>query len=281
MSALRKIRFVINAGQKPRLLFSVLERRNGDLILVVRTAERIGYDHRGNPDDAILEQRYSIHVSPNSEEYSTIKQTLNTADGQSRNSWQLTNAIKKRTGFAMIYGRRPCRLDIKRFELEPNDKNEMCDLGSFDQQKRNLVYLVFIGHPDRPFIKSYGVGWRVVQRNFSNFRIVVLYHVMPLPPHRTSSAVGHVSTYSPSNPVTDKEELLKKSGGMDENGCQKLFEQSYCILGLDLIHRTKSERVGPNLRRFKTIVKKHLKANKVYSSTIWEPDRHLISDRDR
>ena len=62
-----------------------------------------GQLYTGTP---ILEQRFSIHPSLKSAEFTTVKHTTNLADGKRIVHTALTDAVKGKTGFFMIFARR-------------------------------------------------------------------------------------------------------------------------------------------------------------------------------
>jgi hypothetical protein len=68
-----KVRFTVSVEGAPRNLFSILERKNGDLTIGFGFALHVGHEVE-NPK--VLHQKYSVHVSPDSEEFSTLTHTL-------------------------------------------------------------------------------------------------------------------------------------------------------------------------------------------------------------
>jgi hypothetical protein len=113
--------FTTRVEEKPRVLFSVLEKKNGELIIPVRSAER--YGHTYSSAIPILEQRFSIHPSLKSKDYTTIKHTTNLVDGTQVSSVALTDAIKLRTGFSIVYVKRVQDLSPEKYLLSEADAN--------------------------------------------------------------------------------------------------------------------------------------------------------------
>jgi hypothetical protein len=98
-----------------------LEKANGELIIPTKTGERA----ENNLGPRLLEQRYSVHPSPQSSEFTTIKQTVNTDDGKTETSVILTDAVKLKTGFAIVFVRRVQDLTPERYAIQStNRKNE-------------------------------------------------------------------------------------------------------------------------------------------------------------
>jgi hypothetical protein len=119
--ALHRTRYAVRIGGSLRILFTVLEKANGELIIPTKTGERA----ENNLGPRLLEQRYSVHPSPQSSEFTTIKQTVNTDDGKTETSVILTDAVKLKTGFAIVFVRRVQDLTPERYAIQStNRKNE-------------------------------------------------------------------------------------------------------------------------------------------------------------
>jgi hypothetical protein len=181
---LYRTRFAARIGGTPRILFSIIEKQNGELILVPKHGERME-THDG---PKILEQRFSIHPSPNSLEFTTIKQTLNAEDGQSVTSVVLTDAVKKKTGFQILFVRRVQNLLSERYILKPSAKKfeRSFVLADYDPELYTMFFGILLGHPDTPFdVKMNDVV--VSHFPFSRFKIVLLTSIAMIPSHWTTS----------------------------------------------------------------------------------------------
>jgi hypothetical protein len=88
---------------RTRQLFSVVEKNNGELTIPINAAELFV---SGGIEKRVREHRYSIHPSPKSQNYTTIKQTVELENNERVTTVSLTDAVKKRNGFSIIYVRR-------------------------------------------------------------------------------------------------------------------------------------------------------------------------------
>lgn len=216
--------FAVRISGAPRILFSIIEKQNGELFLVPKTADRM--DTGDGP--LLLEQRYSIHPSPNSAEFTTIKQTLNAADGQSITSVLLTDAIKKRNGFSIISVRRVQDLSGNRYILkEQTKKNERTlILAEYDPSLYTMFFGILIGHPDVIFDAS-ASGVVVGHFPFSRFKIILLTSIVMMPSHY-STQYTHAVTLPPEQPMLgmSQETLRYQMTGKSPEICMVQYQNS-------------------------------------------------------
>jgi hypothetical protein len=195
---LYRTRFCARIGGIPRILFSIIEKQNGELILIPKTADRM----ETGDGPRILQQRYSIHPSPNSSDFSTIKQTINAEDGQSITSVVLTDAIKRKTGFSILLVRRVQNLTPDKYILEKSAKKyeRAFVLADYDPELYTMFFGVFIGHNDTPFdVRPQDIV--VSHFPFARFKIILFTSLAPMPSHWTTS-YAHAVTLPPEKPPT-------------------------------------------------------------------------------
>lgn len=151
------------------------------MILVSKSAEHAGI---GGPE--ILEQRFSIHPSPRSADYTTIKQTLNTADGKSQTSAMLTDAVKRKNGYSILFARRVQDLRDAKYILPLTGKpRRIYTLAEYNPEFHCLYFAVFLGHPDSVFdARSDGIV--VSHFPFREFKIVILMSLDGWPSHSST-----------------------------------------------------------------------------------------------
>jgi hypothetical protein len=147
--AQRVVRVVIaSEDMGTRELFSVLEKPNGELVIPFGVG---GTFFVGDTPKQILEHRYSIHFSPKSTDFITLKQTVRLEDDY-LTSVSLTDAIKTKSGFSPIYVRR-CRYpvsDVRDKKYKSTDT--VVTLPPIpDHTRLTLFNGLFIGHPDVEF----------------------------------------------------------------------------------------------------------------------------------
>lgn len=212
---LDKTIFAVRCAGAERILFSALEKKDGELILVTKTAERAT---PGGP--IIREQRFSVHPSLRSQEYTTIKQTLNTADGKSETSVVLTDAVKRKNGFSVLYARRVQNLSDSRYIISSADRRgKVYVLADYDPELYSMYFGVFLAHPDVQF-DARADGIVVSQFPFKTFQLVVLTSLAGAPSHYSTHYATAV-TFPPeiSDHGPTKETLRYHMSGRSPKVC--------------------------------------------------------------
>ncbi|WP_342361423.1 hypothetical protein [Terrarubrum flagellatum] len=130
-----------------RNLFNIEERAAGDVYLRLKSGTQVGI-----PPDAkrVIEDRYSVHVSPRSPTYTTFKHTLRIEGAPERVSTALSDAVKARNGFAHIFTHRTSDLAAPVYDLR-QDNAISINLGDFSPDHHAMIIGVFVGHPDSVF----------------------------------------------------------------------------------------------------------------------------------
>jgi hypothetical protein len=145
--------FAIEMQSGLRPLFSVLEKSSGELIIPVNARQKFGPDPSVGPP--ILEQRYSIHPSLRSADYTTIKQTTKLADGRQITNAIVTDAVKKSTGFALIFIRRMSNMNHNGRRISEHDKQiRQILVPGYDPEIYTLMHGLLVGPPDMAFDSS-------------------------------------------------------------------------------------------------------------------------------
>jgi hypothetical protein len=185
-------RFGVRVTGGFRTLFTVIEKRSGELIIPIKGADRFGPDW--NSGKKVLEQRYSIHPSPKSYEFNVLKQTINLEGGESLTTAALTDAVKAKRGFAILFTRR-CQGFAHR-PVETINPNEVTyALAEFDETMFNLMHAIFVGSPDSEFdARDENVVINSIA--FKKFKIVLMASLYALPSHHTTEML-HALTLPP------------------------------------------------------------------------------------
>jgi hypothetical protein len=170
-----------------RLLFSIQERASGDLTIVVKhslfsTAEE------GGPStemDTVIEERYSVHLSPESSLVNAIKYTRILKDGRRMITRNYTEAIKLNNCFTGIFIRRPGDVSEERSTFN-RTKGVVVSLGDYDPMYFQPVYFVLLGPKDRQFVIPFRTKINTIQTRFKNFTIIVLWQFLAFTGETTS-----------------------------------------------------------------------------------------------
>jgi hypothetical protein len=93
---------------------------------------------------------------------------------------QFTTALKSANQFASIFYRRYPHLNNPEIEIDDSYQKRL-SLGTFDEQKFNLIVALYIGKKDRTFIQFKSESWKVLQVQFGDFNLVFLVSFLSLP----------------------------------------------------------------------------------------------------
>ncbi|MCK1450097.1 hypothetical protein IVB36_04035 [Bradyrhizobium sp. 35] len=242
-----RIRFTTEVDGHQRNLFSVTERANGDLMIFFGYAGRYGYEPTNSE---ILTQKYSVHVSPNSHEYCTLKHTLWLTDGTKLTSSALTDAPKK-GGFSFIFSRRPPNLANEKYLIPENNTDQRVQLTCPVELNLSLVYSVVVAAADAQFGPQPGLS--VIEFRFAKFKLVILYQHIVLPPHHRGDLL-HTLTAPPElgadRAIQDTLRNLMK--GKDQSTILKQFQDHSHLLANSLAHHLLEEVSDQTLRRHLT-----------------------------
>jgi len=226
LATARKVRVTVNVAGAERGLLSILERESsGDLIIGFAFGGKFIY---GANNSDILHEKYSIHVSPNSAEFTTLKYTLSLSNGDKTTTCALTDAVKMNSGFYGVFTAKSSDLADDRYLIPANDKAERIIIPSFPLNFA-LLYSVLVGNCDALFGPHPGLS--IADVKFTNFKIVILAQYIALPAHRLGNKL-HSLTYPPSladDPILQSQfrEVMR---GRDASHCVRAFRECSNIL---------------------------------------------------
>jgi hypothetical protein len=206
-------------------LFTVVEKANGELIIPIRGGDRLGADWATGKQ--VLEQRYSVHPSPRSKEFNVIKLTLNVESSRSITAATLTDAVKLKNGFSIIFARRSQRLTDRPSE-EPKSQEKLFALPDFDPSHFNLFYAIFVGHPDVPFDAT-DPDIVVSAFPFKTFKLIVMASLYQLPSHHTTEFL-HSITMPPETKINQQALSRFLMTGRSPEVCLQQYRNSVKLL---------------------------------------------------
>lgn len=245
---LHRTRYAVRIDGSLRILFTILEKPDGELIIPMKTGERA----ENSLGPRLLEQRYSVHPSPQSPEFTTIKQTVNTDDGKTETSVILTDAVKLKTGFAIVFSRRVQDLTPERYAIQStNRKNERTYvLADLDPVLHTLFISVFVGHPDTPFDVSSDDAV-ASHFPFKEFKIIILSTAKLIPVHYTTD-YSHAVTFPPETLPDVRLQFILRAHmqGKPPDICIRQFLNSVTMLEKMLWEKGLLEVTEPHLIEF-------------------------------
>ncbi|WP_394687455.1 hypothetical protein [uncultured Xanthomonas sp.] len=194
--ASKKIQVRVKA--KPRNLLSFLEKGD-DVYVRVYSGASYGLEAGG---EEVKEARFSLHPSPRSEKFITIKHTRTLA-GQSLTSVAITDAAKSEGKFFHIVSNVFTSLKSKNHDVKKFDSGLY--VGELNPRKSSLYISAFVGHPESNFDLEQQ-GLRIDKLNFNKFQVVVLTSYLDVP----ASPMGMTAAA-----VTFRPEIYPDEAGQD------------------------------------------------------------------
>jgi hypothetical protein len=220
-----KVVFCVTVKDTPKTLFTIYEQPDEELILAIKFAENYTTGIGGK----ILEQRYSIHLSPKSPDFNAIKQTFVT-EHEEITAVALTDAFKKQTGFAPVYSRLCPNLSLDRYTSDTDAPQVV--LGAHDPIVETFVYGVFIGNPGVSLAREGAGTVSVIEHDFSRFRVIVLADPIPMSSYH-NGFLAHNLTLNPElGPESEQQFRKNAMKGQGAPQCFVLFQ--YLRAGLAL-----------------------------------------------
>lgn len=245
------LRLTIETEAGPRLLLSIAERKQGDLVLDFKPSPYGREIGSRRLTGQIASQKFSVHCTPNAADGNTITHTTVFRDGTSTKHHHFSRAIKQTNSFAPIFVRRFYNL-ASGDTLTHNSKAEVFCLGEMQASHFTLMLGVFVGARDRPFEAPDDDRISVYQKPFGMFRVVVLWSFFPLPSDETSES-AIIMTLPPG--TADKslyERSFETMEGYSEQECVGFF---YNITGGLLSSFVLMGGIGPPTPLSKAMVK--------------------------
>lgn len=239
----------MRAAGKERALFIIEEdpRKDGDVFIKIRTGHQVGVP----PNNTLVrQQRFSIHPSHRSKEFSSIKQTLELIDGRREETVQMTDAVKLKTGAAPVFSLRFGDLSDKRYKVVQAKGFDKLSLGEFDPKTATPLVSVFVTHHDfdAPAVCDFGVIHEVRTSLFL-FLIVIAY--LPMQSIPAAGTISSITERTPEDDVIASERMRARMTGLSLPNVYGHLQMANSFLFLDLvktvIRNSDAATVPPNL----------------------------------
>ena len=188
-TTLLSARFVILAGGIKRRLLTVWENKPGDVYIRLHSGLQVGMPPEHTP---ILQHRYSIHPSPRSSTFTSIKQTFELSDGTKSSAIHLTDAVKLKTGFAPSFNVRFSDLRASCYDYNGESGGREICLGEFDSNGETLIVAALLGNKRKLFPSS-SIHYLIVPLISQQFKIVIKAGIVRLPATPMARTIGRAT----------------------------------------------------------------------------------------
>jgi hypothetical protein len=248
-----RIRVAATVDGAYRGLFSLLEKPSGELIIPVTHGGRYSDGSTLDYDRAttILEERISIHLSPNSEQFTTIKRSTVLADGRRITAVALTDAVKRKSGFSNIFVRRYENLSGEGYA--PLGKAKIGDrllvVPEHDPKFNTMFGGLYLGHPDVEFkVAEKDPMLHIEAIRFRSFQLVVIFSLQPFRSHYTTQTGSNVTSNPKLGPESRRALLDALMRGKSAQICVAqyyiaVWAMSRRVLNIELKEATNPEAI--------------------------------------
>jgi hypothetical protein len=223
----------MQAGGKERALFMIDEdpRKDGDVFIKIRTGLQVGVQ----PNHTLVrQQRFSVHPSHRSKEFSSIKHTLELVDGRREETVQMSDAVKLKTGVAPVFSLRYGDLSDKRYNVTQAKGFDKLNLGDFDPKTGTPIVSVFVTHHDfdAPAVCDFGVIHEV---RTSLFLLLIVVAYFPIQSFPASWTISSITERAPEDDDHARERMRIRMTGLSLPEMYAHLEMTNSFLFLDLV----------------------------------------------
>lgn len=207
--------------QKLRRVFKVTQNKKGDVYVTIISGVRRGESSEGS---IILEDRISLHVSKNSQDYNTFKKTHSAIDGAVEIAVQLNTAIKSGYGFAHLTSVMFSDLEASVYDVTPTKQEQILVLDEFYPERQTLFCALFVGSIGAAF-KLGEVPFGISRIKTALFQIVIVWGTVSLPAIPYSRTFSF-STLAPDEPFLGRRGRARRLQNMQSKtseDCLKAF----------------------------------------------------------
>lgn len=215
-------RIVVKYENKYLRLFSIIERDCNDLVIKPRQGEFIRNVKTNYVDKnaTIINQKYSIHCSPKSQEsINAIVQTIDLSNKETIKTRLYTKALKQNSLFIPVYITRSQNLDNPKYETD-NDCKELIELGNYNPKKGVLYYSIIIGNKGTHIEFKNNDDFKTRTLQFREFSLTIIWS-FSLGPSNEHGTKRNLITVPPEE-LPEIEQILIK--GIDNNNVIQSFK---------------------------------------------------------
>lgn len=193
----KRTRFVVEINGKAREILSIIEKSNGQLTLMSGTSKY--WENEDGTLEEYFEQHYSIHRTKNGLDTTITQKT--TLKGGVRHS--IVTYIHDTSTHLLwpVFARRPPLFQPDPNKLTTRQKDDVVELGSFNDKLATFFYSVFVTLPNSDLSAVYAAGVQSQIATFTNFRIVVLPMYLNVPTFSSGDVVGYSTSPQITNDV--------------------------------------------------------------------------------
>ena len=184
-----KIHLTFTNNNKSYSFCSIIEKKNGELIIIPRFAEFVTNKEFGFPEieRQIKNQHYTIHNSPNSKLNSVLNHTIEYIDGNKDNTKTFTKAFKINNLFCPIYFCRNIDFILPKYLLKENEnKIKNLRLGEFNPKQKTLYYMVVVSNNNKDLRTS---KHNLVTIKSKKYSVHVIWSFGIIPSHSTGAKI--------------------------------------------------------------------------------------------
>ena len=190
-------------GYGKRCLFTLKERNDGDILVMLK-----GFEMYGRPPNGIkIQDRHiSIHGSPNVPTRNMIHTSTKLQNGENRSVVSWTEAIKAKVGWAWIFSYRWPTLLGPHFADTPRAGAKELTLMKVDAKRESVVVSVFVGSAETEFKSLPQEGFTLHTLVLNDKKLVFFASILKVPPIVFGTGIFR-QTFKAQDDATEEEKL--------------------------------------------------------------------------
>jgi len=172
---------------------------------MIAPRRNVFYEVAGNASLRIKEERFSVHVSPDTPYGHTITETTNLDEGKQIRRRIFVNCQKEQFCW-LLFSRRNADLSHPTFAIVPSPRDVIYNIGDFSASSNNLAFHVVVGrvHPWHPRIK-FRESYQTLNHAFSYFYVTIVYSYIHLPSMEQGDVISYDGGSGEYNSLTIEE----------------------------------------------------------------------------
>lgn len=193
MTNRRFTRFLFGFNGNPRLLLKTAPTKDRTLMIFVPTA-RESDDERFAIPSELVERRYSIHPSRNSNDISLIKGTTKRADGKLIETVNHTQAFKL-GGYAIICHTISQDLRPKQYDPNPKERDLVAMVDWMNADINTLEYTLLASRPEEKDISNLAPNEKLFTITCHDYKLSLIYRMHNFPSGTHTNTLAHITDF--------------------------------------------------------------------------------------
>jgi len=170
--------FFITVNSRARRIFRFEETNTGSVFIAIFSGSQIGIP----PDHIeVTERRYSIHPTPENNELNAIHYTFKLNNGDKKEHFNYTDAIKSREGYVPIFCELFPSLAARKYDMRTKHFKSSFELGNYDLTEKCLIVYLIACHKDASAPERIRDDIKIVEYVAGDYKFIMLLSCIEAP----------------------------------------------------------------------------------------------------